>query len=158
MIKPYKALHKIPLLPYSRLYGPSQIYCVPDLCHRCWSQSYLVRLLRRQFSSEKSGYQAPPRKQKARGECSFSAGSQEWRVGLQKLLTNTSLLGDNYRRAGLRFLPVADNEWWFLHQTAPLKWCYSSGCYLFIYGFHFLSVFMRVTQFSCPDFCFLKTP
>ena len=36
---------------------------VPPAC--CWSRSCLVRLLRRRFSLEKSGYQAPPRKQKA---------------------------------------------------------------------------------------------
>lgn len=54
----------------------SQI-CATD----CWSQSYLVRLLRRQFSSEKSGYQAPPRKQKAKGgSVAFQQGrrNEKW--------------------------------------------------------------------------------
>lgn len=44
----------------------------------CWSRSSLVRVLRRQLSLENSGCQAPPRRQKAKGVCSVSAG------GLQK--------------------------------------------------------------------------
>lgn len=69
----------------------------------CWSRSYRVRLLRRRFSLEKSGYQAPPRKQKAqerereRGWRSVDAQrgsrSEKWDLHKKnyKMPTNASL-------------------------------------------------------------------
>lgn len=78
----------------------SQI-CATD----CRSQSYLVRLLRRQFSLEKSGCQAPPRKQKAKGGASINRDA----------VMNSGIVKITYKhisfcfwRVGLRVIPVAD--------------------------------------------------
>lgn len=83
MTEPNEALHRIlllrllplPLLPCSCLLWSLPELLRPGFCATdCWTRSYLVRLLRRQFSEEKSGCQAPPRKQKAKGECNRSTG------------------------------------------------------------------------------------
>lgn len=141
ILKPYEALHRIPLLPRSRLYGTSPIYCVPDLCHRllvpvlsCPSASPAL-----QFGEVGVSGSTSETKGKGGSVCVASQqgrGNEEW-----DMRTDASLLCDNYSRVGLRVIPVADGERWFLHQTGPLKRGYSSCFYLFICCFHFTSVF-----------------
>lgn len=55
------------------------LWSLPELLRAtdCCSRSYPVRLLRRQFTLEKSGCQAPPRKQKAKGSVGVQQGSTD---------------------------------------------------------------------------------
>ncbi|MEQ2181964.1 hypothetical protein GOODEAATRI_017125 [Goodea atripinnis] len=49
-----------------RIFPYSPNYRVPEPHDACWSQFSLLRLLRQQSGPVKSGYLAPPRKQKAK--------------------------------------------------------------------------------------------
>lgn len=104
----YQPVHKIHLFfpkkrPCKKNPVPPRSATCQICATDCWSRSYRVRLLRRRFSLEKSGYQAPPRKQKAqerereRGWRSVDAQrgsrSEKWDLHKKnyKMPTNASL-------------------------------------------------------------------